>query len=204
MQGRNIGGSSQYCCDTRHGIPHFCQGFCATLGHTWYYNGLFKFMRRLLHHWRNYCTKIQITSRHRNAKEALDTLKEKFGHTSILVFPYWSNIFHVHVNASSISLGGFSHNLGEGNIDHPVYFSSHNLSDSREELYNNEHEGLAMVYALQKFQHYFLGTPFKFFTDHSTLKYLVNNQCWGGGGICQWIFLFQEFEFEVVVKLRKI
>jgi hypothetical protein len=59
-----------------------------------------------------------------------------------------------------------------------------------------------MVYALQKFHHYLLGTPFKFFTDHSTLKYLVNKPVLGGR-ICRWLLLFQEFEFEVVVKPRK-
>ena len=32
-----------------------------------------------------------------------------------------------------------------------------------------------MVYALQKFKHYLLGSHFKMFTDHSALKYLVND-----------------------------
>jgi hypothetical protein len=64
------------------------------------------------------------------------------------------------------------------------------------------HERIVMVYALRKFQHYFLGTSFKIFIDHSTLKYLVNKPVLGGR-ICRWIFLFQEFEFEVVVKPTK-
>jgi hypothetical protein len=60
-----------------------------------------------------------------------------------------------------------------------------------------------MVYALQKFKHYLLGKHFKTFTDHSTLKYLVNNLVLGGR-ICRWLLLFQEFEFEVIVKLGKL
>jgi hypothetical protein len=59
-----------------------------------------------------------------------------------------------------------------------------------------------MVYALQKFHHYLLGSIFKFFTDHSTLKYLVNKPVLGGH-IYQWFLLFQEFDFEVVVKPGK-
>lgn len=43
-----------------------------------------------------------------------------------------------------------------------------------------EHKDLAMVYALQKFQHYFLGTTFKLFIDHLVLKYLVKNLVLGG------------------------
>ena len=37
------------------------------------------------------------------------------------------------------------------------------------------------------------------YIDHSTLKYLVNKPMLGGN-ICRWILLFQEFDFEVIVK----
>ena len=56
-----------------------------------------------------------------------------------------------------------------------------------------------MVYALHKFKQYLLGGHFKMYTDHSTLKYLVNKIMFGGK-ICWWILLFQEFDFEVIVK----
>ena len=41
---------------------------------------------------------------------------------------------------------------------------------------------------------------FKMFTDHSSLNYLFNNPVLGGN-ICHWILLFQEFDFEIIVKL---
>jgi len=56
-----------------------------------------------------------------------------------------------------------------------------------------------MVYSLQKFRHYLLGAPFKFFTDHFALKYLVNKPILEGR-ICRWLLLFQEFMFELVDK----
>ena len=56
-----------------------------------------------------------------------------------------------------------------------------------------------MVYALQKFRHYLLGAHFKMFTDHSTLKYLVNKPVLGGK-IYRWLFVFQEYDFEIIVK----
>ena len=43
-----------------------------------------------------------------------------------------------------------------------------------------EREGLAIVYALQKFRYYLLGRHFKMYTDHSKLKYLVNKPVLGG------------------------
>ena len=59
-----------------------------------------------------------------------------------------------------------------------------------------------MVYALQNFRHYLLGAPFKMFTDHSTLKYLVMKPMLGGR-ICRWLLLFQEYDFEIIVKLGR-
>jgi hypothetical protein len=60
-----------------------------------------------------------------------------------------------------------------------------------------------MVYALQKFRHYLLGKHFKMFNDHYVLKYIVNKPLLGGR-IYIWILLFQEFDFEVIVKLGKL
>ena len=60
-----------------------------------------------------------------------------------------------------------------------------------------------MVYALQKFRHYLLGGHFKIFTDHSMLKYLVNKAVLGVE-ICRWLLLFQEFDFEIVVKIGRL
>jgi hypothetical protein len=41
------------------------------------------------------------------------------------------------------------------------------------------------------------------FTDHSALKYLVNKPVLGGR-ICRWLFLFQEYDFEIVVKPERM
>jgi hypothetical protein len=43
-----------------------------------------------------------------------------------------------------------------------------------------EREGLEMVYALQKFRHYLLGSHIKMYTDHYALRYLVNKPLLGG------------------------
>src|SRR5712692_6759432 len=60
-----------------------------------------------------------------------------------------------------------------------------------------------MVFSLQKYRHYLLANPFIFYTDHQALKYLVNKPL-HHGRICRWILLFQEFEFEFVVRLVKL
>lgn len=61
-------------------------------------------------------------------QQSFDTLKQKMVIAPILVFPDWSKEFHVHVDASSISLGAVLAEPGEGDIDHPLAFSSRKLS----------------------------------------------------------------------------
>jgi hypothetical protein len=88
-------------------------------------------------------------------------------------------------------------------LDHLIEFASRKLLDSKQNYNTTEREVLAMVYSLQKFGHYLLGKKFKMFTNHSSLKYLVNKPVLGGR-ICRWLLLFQEFDFEVIVKPRKL
>jgi hypothetical protein len=45
-----------------------------------------------------------------------------------LIFPYWNKEFHVHVDVPSIDLGAILSQPGEGDIGHPIYFSSRKLS----------------------------------------------------------------------------
>jgi hypothetical protein len=91
---------------------------------------------------------------------------------------------------------------GEGEIDHLIAFANRKLSSTEKNYTMTEREGLAMVYALQKFRHYLLGSHFKMYTDHSALRYLVNKPVLGGR-ICRWLLLFQEYDFEVIVKPGK-
>jgi hypothetical protein len=88
---------------------------------------------------------------------------------------------------------------GEGNMDHPIYFSNSKLSQVERNYTTTEREGLAMIFTLQKFRHYLLGSHFKVFTDHSALKYLINEPVLEGR-ICRWLLIFQEFLFGVIVK----
>jgi hypothetical protein len=66
----------------------------------------------------------------------------------IIVFPDWEKTFHVHVDASSITLGSILAQPGVGYLGHPITFATINLSESEQNYNTTEREGLAMVYAL--------------------------------------------------------
>jgi hypothetical protein len=119
-----------------------------------------------------------------------NTLKEKMVTAPILVFLDWEKTFNVHVDASMIALVAILAQPGVGDLDHLIAFTSRKLSDSEQNYNTIEREGLAMVYALQKYIHYLMGKHFKMFTDHSALKYLVNKPVLRGR-ICRWLLLFQ-------------
>jgi hypothetical protein len=121
----------------------------------------------------------------------------------ILVFPDWRKEFHVHADVSSISLGVVLAQPRTRYIDHPLTFSIRKLCTTKINHTTTKREGLAMVYALQKLCHYLLGGHFKMFTDHSALKYLVNKPVLGGR-ICRWLLLFQEYDFVIIVKPRRM
>jgi len=100
-------------------------------------------------------------------------------------------------------LGAVLTEVSEGEMDHPIAFTSRKLLKAKKNYSTTKRKGLAKVYTLQKFRHYLLGKHFKMYTDHSVLKYLVNNPMLGGK-ICRWILLFQEYDFEVIVNLGRL
>jgi hypothetical protein len=120
----------------------------------------------------------------------------------ILVFPDWRKDFHVYVDASSILMGEVLAQTSKGELDHLIAVARRKLSSTKHNYTTMEQEGLAMVYSLQKFRHYLLGSHFKMYTDHFALRYLVNKLVLGGR-MCRWLLLFQEYDFEVIMKPRK-
>jgi len=114
----------------------------------------------------------------------------------ILVFPDWKEDFDMHVDASCILLGVFLTQLSEGDIDRMISFAGRKLPKVEQNYSTTEREGLAMVYALQKFINYMLGVHFKMYTDHFALKYLVNKPLLGWGGHTYFCFSFRSMVFK--------
>ena len=59
-----------------------------------------------------------------------------------------------------------------------------------------EKEFLAVVFALEKFRPYLLGSKMVIFTDHSALKYLMTKKE-AKARLIRWILLLQEFNLEI-------
>jgi len=97
----------------------------------------------------------------------------------IFVFQDSKKEFHVHVDVSYVALGAVLTQVGEGEIDHPIAFTSRNLSQVEKNYSTTDCEGLTIVYALQKCWHYLWGAHFKMYIYHFAPKYLVNKPVLG-------------------------
>jgi hypothetical protein len=173
------------------------------LGHIGYYRNFIKGYAHIKTPMEKILKKDCLFQWSEECQQSFNTLKQEMVTAPILVFLDWSKEFHVHVNGSFISLAVVLAQPRERYIDHPLSFARRNLSSTEINYTTTEREGLAMVYALQKFRHYLLGGHFKMFIDHPALKYLFNKPVLGGI-ICRWILLFQEYDIQIMVKLGRM
>ncbi|CAN6446753.1 unnamed protein product [Victoria cruziana] len=77
-----------------------------------------------------------------------------------------------------------------------IYYASHSLTDAQLNYTTTEKELLAVVYALEKFRSYLLGSKVLIFTDHVALKYLLTKKD-TKPRLIRWILLLQEFDLEI-------
>ena len=80
--------------------------------------------------------------------------------------------FEIMCDTSDFTIGAV---LGQrkDNKQHMIYYSSWTLNDAQVNYTTAEKEFLAVVFALEKFGPYLLGTKTIIFTDHSALRYLI-------------------------------
>ena len=95
-------------------------------------------------------------------------------------------------DASDLVIGAV---LGQREDGKPyvVYYASKTLNEAQRNYTTIEKELLAMVYALDKFHAYLVGSDNIIFTDHSALKYLLTKQ-YAKARLIRWVLLLQEFK----------
>ncbi|KAM1242862.1 hypothetical protein ACFX2G_035170 [Malus domestica] len=79
---------------------------------------------------------------------------------------------------------------------HVIYYASRTLNDAQLNYSTTEKELLAVVFALDKFRSYLLGTKVIIYTDHAALKYLLTKKE-AKPRLIRWMLLLQEFDLEI-------
>src|SRR5437588_1598880 len=79
---------------------------------------------------------------------------------------------------------------------HIIYYTSKTLNDAQMNYSTTEKELLAVVFSLDKFRSYVLGSKVIIYTDHAALRYLFAKQD-AKARLIRWILLLQEFDLEI-------
>ena len=79
---------------------------------------------------------------------------------------------------------------------HAIYYASKTLDEAQVNYATTEKELLAIVYALDKFRTYLIGSKVIVYTDHAALKYLLSKKE-AKPRLIRWILLLQEFDLEI-------
>ncbi|CAN6695175.1 unnamed protein product [Malus baccata var. baccata] len=127
--------------------------------------------------------------------ESFNQLKELFTTAPIIVPPDWSLPFELMCDASDYALGAVLGQRKDKRL-HVIYYASRTLNDAQLNYSTTEKELLAVVFALDKFRSYLIGTKVIVFTDHAALKYLLTKKE-AKPRLIRWILLLQEFDIEI-------
>jgi hypothetical protein len=81
-------------------------------------------------------------------------------------------------------------------LPHVIYYASKTLNGAQLNYSTTEKELLAVVFALDKFRSFLLGSKVLVYSDHAALKYLLSKKD-AKSRLIRWILLLQEFDIEI-------
>lgn len=130
------------------------------------------------------------------AVKAFEELKRALVSEPILVHPDFNEPFQIHCDASIYGVGAcLMQKDVEGN-DHSICYFSKKLNSSQKNYSVTELECLAAVLAVEKFRPYIELHQFTIITDHSALKWLMEQKDLHGR-LARWSLRLQRFEFSI-------
>jgi len=127
--------------------------------------------------------------------ETFEILKKELISTPIIHASDWSQLFELMCDASDYIIGAV---LGQ-RIDkkpHVIYYASRTLNNAQLNYSTIEKEFLAVVFALEKFRSYLIGSQITVYTDHAPLKYLLTKKD-AKARLIRWVLLLLEFNLQI-------
>ena len=129
---------------------------------------------------------------------AFARLKSELTSAPIIQPPNWSLPFEIMCDASDYAIGAV---LGQrvNKVPHVISYASKTLNDAQLNYTTTEKELLAVVFSLEKFRSYLIGSRVIVYTDHAALRHLLNKKD-SKPRLIRWILLLQEFNLEILDK----
>ena len=128
-------------------------------------------------------------------QKAFEKLKGTLTSAPIMQLPDWSLPFEIMCHANDYAVGVV---LGQCKDKKPyvIYYASKTLDSAQINYSTTENELIAVVFALDKFRAYLVGSPIVVFIDPAALKYLLTKKD-AKARLIKWILLLQEFNLSI-------
>ena len=172
-----------------------CRGF---LGHAGFYRRFIKDYAKISKALTNLISKDVNFIRNDDALKAFNLIKDSLIQAPVLKAPNWDLPFELMCDASNFAVGAVQ---GQRIDKKPVaiYYARKTLVDAQVHYSTTEKELLAIVFALEKFRSYLLGSKVIVYSDHAALKFLLKKKE-AKPRLIRWILLLQEFDIEIKYK----
>jgi len=153
--------------------PVNLKGVRSFLGHVGFYRRFMKDFSKIAKPLNNLLNKDVVFLFDEDCLKAFNTLKTSLVTTRVITTPNWGQEFELMCDASDYVVGVV---LGQrkGRVFHVIYYASKVLNDDQINYATTEKEMLAIVYVLEKFRPYLVGSKVIVYTDHAAIKYLLN------------------------------
>ncbi|KAI5313291.1 hypothetical protein L3X38_042465 [Prunus dulcis] len=175
--------------------PSSVKGVRSFLGHAGFYRRFIKKFSSISRPLCNLLAKDAVFEFDEICMEAFTTLKKELTSAPIIIAPDWSLPFEIMCDASDFAIGAV---LGQkkNKLPHVIHYASRTLNDAQLNYSTTEKELLAVVFALEKFRPYLVGSKVIVYSDHAALRYLLTKKD-SKPRLIRWILLLQEFDLEI-------
>lgn len=134
-----------------------------------------------------------------SAQTSFDNLKNALISAPILVNPDFTKRFYIQCDASSTGVGSVLFQVSDSGVENPIAYMSKKLNSAQRNYSVSELECLAAFLSIKKFRCYVEGHPFTVITDHSSLKWLMNQKDLTGR-LARWSLKLQMYDFDIEYK----
>ena len=165
------------------------------LGHAGFYRRFIRDFSAIAHPLCNFLGKDVPFAWSQACEDTIDKLEIMLVSRPIMLSPNWELPFEIMCDASDYAIGAI---LGqrEDKKAFVIYYASKTLDSAQSNYTTMEKEFLAIVFSLEKFRSYIVGSPVTIFTDHAALKYLLSKQD-TKPHLTRWILPCQEFNLTI-------
>ncbi|KAJ9538830.1 hypothetical protein OSB04_031563 [Centaurea solstitialis] len=175
--------------------PTNVKGVRSFLGHAGFYRRFIKDFSKIARSLTELLAKDTPFSFNDSCLEAFEKLKKELTSAPIIQPPDWTLPFELMCDASDFAIGAVLGQRKDGKV-HAIHYASKTLDPAQLNYSTTEKELLAVVYAIEKFRTYLVGSKVIVYSDHAALRYLMNKKD-AKPRLIRWILLLQEFDIEI-------